>query len=370
MQKIVTALESAILDGQYPPNCRLPSERQLVKRFKVPVRAAREAVDVLEERGLVYRIERGGTFIRSPDDQSTTPAGQVALKCVNFIEPLRSQTDPFAFALTNYLHGYTRILQNRALRIQFVSLPGSETQFETVLNPALPSEGQGCILGDLISKELMEWLQARNIPYVIRRFAFYDDHHLPKHFGVYLNRNGASHKATSYLMELGHTRIGYIGQIPGEEDHSPWLLNWCWCYDGYRSAFCVAGRQVNPDHQANVAGGSIEEAAQAATRLLKLSERPTAIVCQNDFTAFGVIKAAQTIGLRVPDDLSVIGFDNDPAGAESNPPLTTFGGHEKLAVTAIEKLLEVADGANTDYGAHPIECPMIMRKSTARPAGA
>jgi DNA-binding LacI/PurR family transcriptional regulator len=370
MQKIVKALEHAILDGQYLPHCRLPSERELTKRFRVPVRAARAAVDVLEERGLIYRIERGGTFVKDISGQTTAATGKASLKCINFIEPVRSQTDPFAFALANYLHGYTRVLQNRSLRVQFVSLSAGDNGYEKILNPALPVEGQGCIVGDLLARGLMEWLRERNIPYVIRRFSFYDARLLPEHHGVYLNRNGASFNAVKYLIELGHSRIGYIGQLQDNMGPSGWGLEWCCCYDGYQSAFSVAGRQANPDHRAHVTGGSVEEAAVTATTMLNRAGRPTAIVCQNDLTAFGVIRAARAMGMNVPDDLSVIGFDNDPAGAGSDPPLTTFGGHEELAVAAIEKLLEVAGDINHSFGAHPVECPMIMRKSTARPPDA
>ena len=369
MHKIVNALEKAIREGQYPAQGRLPSERELTKRFRVPVRTARAAVDVLAERGLVYRIERGGTFVKTFAPQNRAAAAQSRLKSISFVEPVRSQTDPFAFALANYLHGYTRVLQNRSLRVQFISLAADGADFENIMNPALPVEGQGCIIGDIVSRELIEWLLARNIPFVIRRFAFYDDRLLPKHHGVYLNRNGASFNAVKYLMGLGHCSIGFIGQLPDDQDRSALSLEWCYCYDGYRSAFSVAGRQVNPDHQARVAGSSIEEACLAATAILGRPGRPTAVVCQNDLTAFGVMKAARNLGMKLPDDLSVVGFDNDPAGAESDPPLTSFCGHEELAVAAIEKLLAVADRKCRHYEVNPVECPMVVRNSTARPPG-
>lgn len=368
MQEVVAALERAIRDGEYAPHSRLPSERDIVKRFRVTRRAAQAAIEALEARGIVYRIERGGTFVGGAPERPAAPPESVPLKCINFVEPVRRRADPFAFALTDYLHGYTRALQNHSLRVRFTAISVDETQFDAVLNPALPLDGQGCVIGDLRSPGLMQWLSAQGIPYVIRRFAFYDARHLPKHHGVYLNRNGAMHRATISLMELGHRRIGYVGQVSDEATRSPNSLDFCSCYEGYRSAFTVAGRAIEPDHLVDVLGGDIEEVYELVLRLLQLPDRPTALVCQNDLTAFGVMKAARKLGLRLPEELSVTGFDNDPAGAECDPTLTTFKGHEELAMAALTKLFAVASGKPVEYGAEPIECPLVRRRSVAPPA--
>jgi DNA-binding LacI/PurR family transcriptional regulator len=168
-------------------------------------------------------------------------------------------------------------------------------------------------------------------------------------------------------MELGHERIGFLGQMPREADYSNWALDWCWAYDGYASAICVAGKAVNPDYVASTMGNSMEGAAEKTARLLQSLKCPTGIVCQNDLTAFGVIKAAHDLGLRVPEDVSVIGFDNDPSGAGMTPSLTTFGGHEELAFAALKRLFDAASGECTTYSVQAIDSPMILRNSAAPP---
>ena len=365
MNAIVQSLDRAIRDGKYPPPKRLPSERELAKRFGVPLTVARAAMNKLAAQGLVHRVPRGGTFANVKLSGAMEESEAFPLHCVNFIEPVRKQMDSFAFALANYLHGYTRALQDRPLRVRFASLPLEGARFNAVVNPALPLEGQGCVIGDILDPGLMAWLDEKNLPFVIRRHSFYDHNEYPAHNGVYLHRNGASHKATLHLMDLGHRRIGYVGQVGDESKRSRWSLDWTASHDGYRAALYVKGIPTRLDYEVDVFGGSLEDTARAAAPLLRRADHPTGIVCQNDLTAFGVIRAANELGLKVPRDVSVIGFDNDPAGAEADPPLTTFGGHEELAVAAIERLFEMVKEENPPPAVHPVECPMIVRQSTA-----
>jgi DNA-binding LacI/PurR family transcriptional regulator len=92
---------------------------------------------------------------------------------------------------------------------------------------------------------------------------------------------------------------------------------------GYYEAYAAAGRMV--DEQYVIAGGLSEsEGRSAATRLLNLHPRPTAIVACSDVMAFGAMQAIQQAGLRVGKDVSLIGFDDVPMAAHTNPPLTTI----------------------------------------------
>lgn len=368
MTAIVEALEHAISDGRYPSNTRLPSERELARRFDVPVSVARGALSRLVGKGRAYRIPRGGTFVQSAEGRPRPKSPSSVLQCVNFIEPVRKRHDPFAFALTDYLHGYTRWLELHPLRVRFASLPPAETRFEALLNPALPIEGQACVIGDVLSADWMTWLNDRSVPYVVRRFACYDGNDFPPHQGVYLNRNGASFQAVRHLMDLGHERIGFIGQLAPLTDDDPWRLDGCSHVEGYRSAYCVAGLPTPADCQEQVDGVSQDAIRAAARRLLDRRDRPTALVCQNDLTALVAIQAAHALGIAVPAALSVIGFDNDPAGTQSDPPLTTFAGHESLATAAIRRLFEIArkPAREIRHDVRPVDCTMIQRASTSR----
>ncbi len=121
--------------------------------------------------------------------------------------------------------------------------------------------------------------------------------------------------ATRHLIELGHRRIGHVR---GHPDHgaSEWRMA------GYRSALRRAGLRYDP---ALVVDGefSFDSGLAAGRQLLSLPERPTAIFAANDDMAAGVMRAASELGLRVPRDVSVCGFDNTPISQQIFPALTT-----------------------------------------------
>jgi DNA-binding LacI/PurR family transcriptional regulator len=106
-----------------------------------------------------------------------------------------------------------------------------------------------------------------------------------------------------------------------------------------------------------------------AARLLSLAERPTAIVAANDGQAFGVLQALRDLGLRAPEDLSVVGFDDVPVAAWAAPPLTTV--RQPLAAMAATAFRMLREGRPGGAGvqAHHVELAtsLVVRDSTAPP---
>jgi LacI family transcriptional regulator len=146
------------------------------------------------------------------------------------------------------------------------------------------------------------------------------------------NRAGAR-EGVAHLVGLGHRRIGMIcGQL--EMDSA--LAR----RDGYKQALLEAGIPVDPALM--VEGYYTQEGAYAAMRrLLSLPNRPTAVFASSDLMAAHAQRAIQDSGLAVPDDVAVVGFDDLPISAISNPPLTTV--HQPLTemgVTAVQLLIE------------------------------
>ncbi len=128
------------------------------------------------------------------------------------------------------------------------------------------------------------------------------------------NRQGA-YDATRYLIQLGHRRIGFI-LGPHTESPSGERL------DGYRDALAQNG--IAQDDQLVKNGDFTRQGGYAAALLLlSMDEPPTAIFASNDPMAFGVYKAVQQSGKRIPEDISVIGFDDIALSADIHPPLTT-----------------------------------------------
>jgi LacI family transcriptional regulator len=166
--------------------------------------------------------------------------------------------------------------------------------------------------------------------------------------------------ATEHLIELGHRRIAFIGGLESTACSQARL-------HGFRGAMENAGLSVVP---ALVSHGnfSYECGFREASRLLALGEPPTAIFASADPIAFGVVEAARRQGVRVPDDLSVVGFDDTYAAAWASPPLTTV--HQPLQEmgrAALRTLQGMAAGTLPDMHHIELATHLVVRATSAPP---
>jgi len=134
-----------------------------------------------------------------------------------------------------------------------------------------------------------------------------------------------------------------------------------WRMAGYRDT--VTGMALEQTVYALEA--TTESARDAALPLLQAADRPTAVFCFNDQMAMGVYQAAQRLGLRIPDDLSIIGVDDlQIIAAALDPPLTTVAlPHYEMGRRAIEMMLALIDGTVSAGGTTTIPCPVVRRGS-------
>ncbi|MEW9552236.1 LacI family DNA-binding transcriptional regulator [Nonomuraea sp. NPDC050783] len=166
--------------------------------------------------------------------------------------------------------------------------------------------------------------------------------------------------ATRHLLELGHRRIAII---TGPD----YALSSRARLDGYRTALDMAGVPADPGL---VVRGDflIEGGMAAALRLLELPDPPTAVFATNDGQAIGVYHAARRLGLRVPEDLSVIGFDDLPPMRWAIPPLTTVRQPlTAMAAAATTMLLTLAGGGSPPQSRIELATELVLRESTAAP---
>jgi len=164
--------------------------------------------------------------------------------------------------------------------------------------------------------------------------------------------------ATEHLLSLGHRRIGFIA---GPKR----LLCSRARQDGYGAALAAAGIDLDPAliqqgdfyHESGFAGGR---------GLLALKRRPTAIFASSDQMAFGVYEAARQRGLRVPDDISVVGFDDLPESRWASPPLTTVRQPlAEMGLTAARTVLRLARGEEIETPRIELATELVGRVSTA-----
>lgn len=138
----------------------------------------------------------------------------------------------------------------------------------------------------------------------------------PRIFSVRMDNAGGARAAVAYLRQLGHRRIAFVaGPERGRSNRER--------LDGYGQG--IAANGLGPAAELIVHGaGLLEDGPRALAALRALADPPTAVLCYNDLAAIGLLAAAARAGLRVPGELSVIGFDNIPLSAYATPPLTTF----------------------------------------------
>jgi DNA-binding LacI/PurR family transcriptional regulator len=206
-----------------------------------------------------------------------------------------------------------------------------------------------------LSQEQRDQLRARGIPFVV----FDPTSELPDDVPFVGATNWSGGRAaTRHLTGLGHQRVA---MVRGPDD----VLCCRARFDGYRSAMEAAKLPVAPSAPTDLTqeGGRV-----AARELLSRPDRPTAIFASNDLQALGVYQAAREAGLRIPTDLSVVGFDDLPVAALTDPPLTTV--HQPLvemAVAATELALTLGRGEQPAQTGLELATTLTVRDSTAPP---
>lgn len=166
--------------------------------------------------------------------------------------------------------------------------------------------------------------------------------------------------ATRHLLGLGHTRIAVIG---GPEQ----IMCSRARVDGFRAAMDAAGVPVRPEF---ITHGDfrVEEGTRVAHRLLTLPDRPTAIFAGNDQQAIAVYQVARALNLRIPGDLSVVGFDDLPIAKWVGPPLTTIRQPLlEMGAAAARLAVQLNDGEPILDGRIELATELILRESTAPP---
>ena len=179
---------------------------------------------------------------------------------------------------------------------------------------------------------------------------------------VGIDDRAASTKAVRHLLDLGHQRIGHIAGLK-RYSVTPDRIR------GYREALRAAGIAFDP---ALVAAGDFTLAGgeAAAQKLMALPKPPSALFCGNDTSALGALRHIRSLGLRVPQDVSVVGFDDIQLAATAEPPLTTLRQPRfAIGVAAMTLLLDILAGAPGIQTQLTLPVDMILRESTAPPRG-
>jgi DNA-binding LacI/PurR family transcriptional regulator len=167
----------------------------------------------------------------------------------------------------------------------------------------------------------------------------------------------------SQLIELGHQQIAYLGYANSGRTNLKRL-------SGYTSEMEKAGLTIYDGYEYELQTNDPQDGQAAVQHFLSLTPRPTAIFCFNDMLAIGVLRGLQDAGLRVPQDCSVVGFDNISFSAFTTPPLTTFDQPKRtIGAQAAQLILQLLEQGPVHNGLKILSLKgrLLLRASTAAP---
>lgn len=184
---------------------------------------------------------------------------------------------------------------------------------------------------------------------------------------VYHDDAEGSSRLARYLIELGHTRIGYLGNARAGRTTEERK-------QGYLNELKRHGLPAPPQYMVDGPNGLVEGGRIGTLKFLEQSSPPTGLICYNDVMAIGAMRTLSEAGWRVPDDISVTGFDNIDLAAYVTPPLTTFDqpkyalGYQAalMMLRLLDKQEDERSGLSSDV--ITLHGELVLRQSTAPPS--
>jgi DNA-binding LacI/PurR family transcriptional regulator len=369
---IFQVLRERIIRGEYGPGTWLPTERELAEAFRVDRYAVRNALVRLATEGLIVREPGRRPWVRphnpSPQEWPRTPAVGAEPRPHTVMAILWHHA-------TNYnaldiLRGINATLRDceAPCRLLVFDTCGDDRPASVALErralQAVEREGvSGAIIapigrGDTVPD--LRRLQEKGIPVV---FVDRYPHELTCDF-VGIDNRASAQSIIRYLLDLGHRRIAHLTSRDAitTVQHRE---------QGYREALHAAG--ITPRPEWVYRGETPADMHAALDQFFALDEPPTAVFALNDDWAHLLIAAAETRGLHVPDDLSVVGFDNYERYSPRPPLLTTqhqpFDEVGRRAAELIVERLSAPDGS-TRPCQHILLPTHLVKRSTCRPLSA
>ena len=347
-------VERQIALGYWRSGDVLPPERELANQLGVSPLTISRALQALAREGVLMRKRRVGTVVAS-ELPPTLLQRTFTLMVLGIRAGTRQTTDFYYGAVQRSILSK---LSDHAIRTLWL-----DYQIDQIERELLSSEFVGVLAIAPAAEHiaLLEDLYQRGVPVVIVG-ASSDEWETPT---VDTDNYGAARQGVEHLLGLGHRRfIGLFGALETFNSRDRWR--------GFRDALQEAG--IPESHIWTFTtpyADEVDEANREAIRtVLRLPNGPTAIFAGGYYLALSALQAVYQAGLRVPEDVSLIGFDDPPSAALSNPPLTTFRQPlEQLGACAVQKLLELAKGKRPEQVHEYLPIELVIRQTTGQVAG-
>lgn len=351
---LASSLRDAISQGQYVDGQLLPSERELCSREGLSRTTVRRALQQLVDEGVVYRVPGSGTYVGRSRPQFAEASQQHAT--IGLILP--SLSNPYFGELANAIErectqaGYQLLLGQSNLS------GGSEAPYlaRYAENPAV----QGVIT--LASDDSVPVASYHQLTHAGKPFLFVvRQAETLSADAVSTDHVGGARALMQHLISLGHRRIAFIGQARTRALRH---------FVGYREALRAAGIPEDPALQVHSDVTPFDDLGQrGVATLLERGVAFTAIFAQIDLVAVGVLRGLRAAGLRVPQDVSLVGFDNIPSAEHLDPPLTTIDHTvQEIGRLAVLFLQDRMVGRYTGPARHVIIQPRLVLRASSGPA--
>ena len=303
--QVANIIRNHILDGTWREGDTIPPEKVLCAEFNIARGTMRQALQLLENEGYLWREQGRGTFIRLVDRQNNESQSRHLAFVVPYIRDS---------SVSTILVGFQQVAEQAGFSVIFNHVNNDLQQQKEVMQRLVQQGVMGIALYPVDSETLtgIDKLVRSQYPVVlVDRYlkGFSTDYVMSDHFGGAL-------RGVHYLLNQGHQKVGFVTWLSPAISMDHRLL-------GYLHAMRERGLEVNENLICRVEGYPTVNRTSLISYLTS-DVRPTAVFAANDQIAVALYRAAASVGLNIPEDLSVLGFDNLDISAHLDPPLTTI----------------------------------------------
>ncbi len=333
-QVIMKDLKEQIETGVLKPGDQLPTEKELSLKYEVSRITSKRALTELEQSGFINRIQGKGSFVKESKNLATNS------KRILFLLPFTND-----LALGNFSEGLLPVIQQAGFEVMITSFEFLNTH----QGKDIMEEFDGLIYytnDETEQLDLLFDLHSENFPVIVLDKAIHDIS-----FPSVLSDNFSGGKlACDYLIKMGHQKIGYLF---GTTSHPQSTRQ---RYLGYLQSI--------KEHQLSFYT-TMDDPDALASQLKKFitKHQLTALICENDFTAIDAMNLLRRMGREIPEDISIIGFDDIQAASLVDPPLSTISQNfRQIGEIAGEKIISwITTGKIPSHKKVPVD--LIIRKS-------
>nr|WP_317890236.1 GntR family transcriptional regulator [Paenibacillus sabuli] len=354
-RRIKQAVQAWLAEARYRAHDKLPSENEIAREFAMSRQTVRQALGELEQEGLLYREQGKGTFVAA-----SAPAPRRVGQALT-IGLITTYISDYIFPVI--VRGVESELRAREAGLLLASTDNEKAKERDSLRALLREPVDGLILEPTRSAEgnpnfsAFLALEAQRIPLVMLNER-YSDIDAPC---LKVDDELGGYRAAEHVMALGHTRIA--GLFKTDDYQGVHRMR------GFRRAYRERGLVLDPELLVRYA--TQEQHSKPGERLRALlqrapEQRPTALVCYNDQLAVRMLDVIRGAGLRVPEDISLIGFDDSTLAVATEVKLTTLT-HPKTEMgrQAVQLLWRMIEGASERPQDIVYEPRLVLRESTA-----